>query len=89
MVANLLSADLLVILSVVDGLLTGDPGLPESKLIPIVERFTTNVSWNLPSGEQRARVDTGDEKQVGSRPHGDRRRHAGDHRARQARPRAG
>lgn len=39
MVANLLSADLLVILSVVEGLLTGDPGLPDSRLIPLVERF--------------------------------------------------
>lgn len=39
MVANLLQADLLVILSVVDGLLTGDPGLPDSRLIPLVERF--------------------------------------------------
>jgi glutamate 5-kinase len=39
MVANLVHADLLVILSVVDGLLTGDPELPESRLIPLVERF--------------------------------------------------
>lgn len=39
MVANLLHADLLVILSVVDGLLTGDPKLPDSRLIPLVERF--------------------------------------------------
>lgn len=39
MVANLISADLLIILSVVDGLLSGDPGLPESRLIPLVERF--------------------------------------------------
>ncbi|MFO0919496.1 MAG: glutamate 5-kinase [Planctomycetaceae bacterium] len=39
MVANLVHADLLVILSVVDGLLTGDPQLPDSRLIPLVERF--------------------------------------------------
>ncbi len=39
MVANLLPADVLVVLSVVDGLLTGDPSLPESRRIPLVERF--------------------------------------------------
>ena len=39
MVANLLQADLLVILSIVEGLLSGDPGQPESRLIPLVERF--------------------------------------------------
>jgi glutamate 5-kinase len=43
MVANLLQADLLVILSVVDGLLTGDPGLPDSRLIPLVERFDDHL----------------------------------------------
>jgi glutamate 5-kinase len=43
MVANLLHADLLVILSIVDGLLTGDPGLPESRLIPLVERFNEEL----------------------------------------------
>jgi glutamate 5-kinase len=39
MVANLLPADLLVILSIVDGLLTGDPSSPDSRLIPLVEKF--------------------------------------------------
>lgn len=39
MVANLIPADLLIVLSVVDGLLTGDPSLPASQRIPIVERF--------------------------------------------------
>lgn len=39
MVANLLPADVLIVLSVVDGLLTGDPGLPQSQRIPLVERF--------------------------------------------------
>ncbi len=39
MVANLISADVLIILSVVDGLLTGDPTLPDSRRIPLVERF--------------------------------------------------
>lgn len=39
MVANLISADLLIILSIVDGLLTGDPSSPDSRRIPLVERF--------------------------------------------------
>jgi len=39
MVANLLPADLLIILSVVDGLLTGDPKLPDSRRIPFVEKY--------------------------------------------------
>ncbi len=39
MVANLLPADVLIILSVVDGLLTGDPNLPDSRRIPLVEKF--------------------------------------------------
>jgi len=39
MVANLLPADLLIILSVVDGLLTGDPHLPDSRRIPLVEKY--------------------------------------------------
>lgn len=43
MVANLLSADLLVILSVVDGLMTGDPHLPDSRLIPVVEHFNDQL----------------------------------------------
>ncbi|HEY0983747.1 glutamate 5-kinase [Schlesneria sp.] len=39
MVAGLIQADLLIILSVVDGLLTGDPTNPNSQRIPLVERF--------------------------------------------------
>ena len=39
MVAGLIQADLLIILSVVDGLLTGDPSNPSSERIPLVERF--------------------------------------------------
>jgi glutamate 5-kinase len=39
MVANLLPADALIILSVVDGLLTGDPQRPESQRIPIVREY--------------------------------------------------
>lgn len=39
MVAGLIQADLLIILSVVDGLLTGDPTDPSSCRIPLVERF--------------------------------------------------
>ncbi|ADG67371.1 glutamate 5-kinase [Planctopirus limnophila DSM 3776] len=43
MVANLIPADLLIVLSVVDGLLTGDPSSPESRRIPIVERFDEDL----------------------------------------------
>jgi len=39
MVAGLIQADLLIILSVVDGLLTGDPTDPTSRRLPLVERF--------------------------------------------------
>lgn len=39
MVAGLIQADLLIILSVVDGLLTADPTDPNSRRIPLVERF--------------------------------------------------
>lgn len=39
MVAGLIQADLLIVLSVVDGLLTGDPTDPASSRIPLVERF--------------------------------------------------
>lgn len=39
MVANLLQADLLIVLSVVDGLLTGHPADPASQRIPLVEQF--------------------------------------------------
>ena len=43
MVAGLIQADLLIILSVVDGLLTGDPTNPTSKRIPLVEKFDDNL----------------------------------------------
>ena len=39
MVAGLIQADLLIILSVVDGLLTGDPTNPTSQRIQLIERF--------------------------------------------------
>lgn len=39
MVAGLIQADLLMILSVVDGLLTGDPTNPASQRLPVIERF--------------------------------------------------
>ena len=39
MVAGLIQADLLIILSIVDGLLSGDPTNPESGRIPLVERY--------------------------------------------------
>lgn len=39
MVAGLIQADLLIVLSVVDGLLTADPTNPESRRIPLVEKF--------------------------------------------------
>ena len=43
MVAGLIQADLLIILSVVDGLLTGDPTNPASKRIPLVKKFDDNL----------------------------------------------
>ena len=39
MVAGLIQADLLIVLSVVDGLLTGDPTNPMSNRIPLVDKF--------------------------------------------------
>jgi len=39
MVAGLIQADLLIILSVVEGLLTAEPSNPASQRIPLVERF--------------------------------------------------
>ncbi|MEX0717790.1 MAG: glutamate 5-kinase [Planctomycetaceae bacterium] len=39
MVTNLLDAPLLVILSTVDGLFAGDPGSPDSRLVPLVEKW--------------------------------------------------
>jgi len=43
MVAGLIQADLLIILSVVDGLLTGDPTNPASNRIPLVDRFDDDL----------------------------------------------
>ncbi len=43
MVSNLLEDSLLVVLSVIDGLLDGDPTSPDSKVIPIVERWDENL----------------------------------------------
>ncbi len=43
MVANLIQAPLLVLLSDVDGLYDGDPRQPGAKLIPLVERFDEAV----------------------------------------------
>ncbi len=43
MVAGLIQADLLIILSVVDGLLTGDPTNPASERIPFVDKFDDNL----------------------------------------------
>ncbi len=43
MVAGLLQADLLIILSVVDGLLTGDPTLATSQRIPFVTKFDDDL----------------------------------------------
>ncbi|MBR5758675.1 MAG: glutamate 5-kinase [Thermoguttaceae bacterium] len=42
-VANLFSAPLLVLLTDVDGLFTGDPSLPESKLVPEVKRWSSDL----------------------------------------------
>ena len=39
MVTNLLHEPLLIILSVIDGLFDGDPALPESKVIPLVDEW--------------------------------------------------
>lgn len=43
MVAGLIQADLLIVLSVVDGLLTGDPSSSDSRRIPLVERFDDDL----------------------------------------------
>ena len=39
MVNNLLEGSLLIVLSVIDGLLDGNPDSPDSKVIPVVERW--------------------------------------------------
>lgn len=43
MVANLIQAPLLIILSVVDGLLSGEPGHPDSRMIPLVESLDDTI----------------------------------------------
>ena len=43
MVAGLIQADLLIVLSVVDGLLTADPTVSTSQRIPLVERFDEDL----------------------------------------------
>ncbi|MFO1019947.1 MAG: glutamate 5-kinase [Planctomycetales bacterium] len=44
LVTNLLHSPLLIILSVIDGLYDGDPSLPESKVVPLVERWDETIS---------------------------------------------
>jgi len=65
MVAGLIQADLLIVLSVVDGLLTGDPTDATSRRIPLVERFdeVLLISSGLPKFARYRR----DENQAGSR----------------------
>lgn len=43
MVSNLLGDSLLIVLSVIDGLLDGDPDSPDSKVIPVVERWDEDL----------------------------------------------
>ncbi|MBQ1864386.1 MAG: glutamate 5-kinase, partial [Thermoguttaceae bacterium] len=43
LVANLFPEPLLVLLTDVDGLFTGDPSLPDSKLIPVVEKWSSSL----------------------------------------------
>src|SRR6185312_11901273 len=43
MVANLLRAPLLVVLSDIEGLYDGDPAAPGSRLVPLVERIDERV----------------------------------------------
>lgn len=43
MVSNLLGDSLLIVLSVIDGLLDGDPDSPDSKVIPLVERWDEDL----------------------------------------------
>lgn len=43
LVANLFAEPLLILLTDVDGLYTGDPALSDSKLIPVVDRWSANL----------------------------------------------
>ncbi|MBS0203565.1 MAG: glutamate 5-kinase [Planctomycetes bacterium] len=54
MVAGLIQADLLIILSVVDGLLTGDPTNPSSQRLSLVERFDEDL-LNLAGASKSSR----------------------------------
>jgi glutamate 5-kinase len=58
MVAHLADADLLVILSDIDGLYTADPRIdPNAELIPLVEKITSDVERG--AGDAQAGVGTG------------------------------
>jgi len=57
MVSNLLGDSLLIVLSVIDGLLDGDPDSPDSKVIPLVERWDEEL-LDLAS-ESKSRGGTG------------------------------
>jgi glutamate 5-kinase len=51
MIAELIDADLLVILSDIDGLYSGDPhNNPEAKIISLVSEFFTMAGKTLPQG---------------------------------------
>ena len=57
MVANIVDADLLILLGQVDGLFTADPNLdPTARLIPVVSTFTEEIdSLGGPSADSRGR----------------------------------
>lgn len=57
MVTNLLDRPLLVILSVVDGLYDGAPSDPDSRLIPLVEEWSTHIEKFV--AEESSRLGTG------------------------------
>ncbi|MCF6265747.1 MAG: glutamate 5-kinase [Desulfuromusa sp.] len=58
LVTNLVDADLLIILSDVDGFFDADPvGNPEAQLIPVVERVTPNIE--AMGGDSRGNLGTG------------------------------
>ena len=51
MVTNLVQAPLLVILSVVDGLYDGDPQSPDSRLIPLIEKWDDSLLQLVAAGQ--------------------------------------
>ena len=57
MVSNLLEDSLLIVLSVIDGLFDGNPDSPDSKVIPLVERWDENLL--ALAAESRSRGGTG------------------------------